>query len=306
MPDMVKAGTNNEAGRAGANQESRMESKFEAGHTVYSEKGERAEYVTASGDGHIVRPMVESYDDESGESYDHVCDPAVWRHVFHQEPVAKFSDQLKGLHEQIAAAKGERDQLQREDYQRQRERAEKLKRFAILDNVEAFIDGKITHYVQREYSAPPCIIDVAEAVSSENSNYRKDLRLLTLGGSLVNGDLKWVLNRYSDGSGNASTVVPCTSYDQAAELVKTAVIQHFAGSRPDHEKRQDWIDSADKLGVSVPEEYRRAVVRHRILSIEQNSGYMRKQAQDYADSVAKTDAELAALRAYLEAPAGAA
>jgi hypothetical protein len=33
---------------------------------------------------------------------------------------------------------------------------------------------------------------------------------------------------------------------------------------------------------------------------------MRKQASDYADSVAKTDAELAKLRAYLETPAGVA
>lgn len=282
-----------------------MSKKFEAGQTVYSEHGERAEYVTASGDGHIVRPVVESYDDEYGEAYEHVCDPAVWRHVFAQEPVAKFSEELKALHEQIAAAKAERDRMQSEDYQRQRERAEKLKRFAILDNLEAFLDGKITHYVQREYAAPPKIIAVADALSSESGNWRKELRLLTLGGVLVNGDVKWTLNQYSDGSGSAGAVTPCTSYEQAVEVVKAAVVQHFKGGRPDHEKRQDWIDAADKLSIPVPEMYRRAVVKNRIATIEQNSGYMRKQAKDYAESVAKTDAELAQLRTYLEAPAGA-
>lgn len=283
-----------------------MSKKFEAGQEVFSENGERAEYVTASGDGHIVRPIVESYDDEYGQAYDHVCDPVVWRHVFAQEPVAKFSEELKALHEQIAAAKAERDRMQSEDYQRQRERAEKLKRFAILDNLEAFIDGKITHYVQREYAAPPAIIAVSDAVSNENSNWRKDLRLLTLGGSLVNGNVNWTLNRYSDGSGGTSTVTPCTSYEQAVEIVRAAVVQHLKGDRPDHEKRQDWMELADKLGIPVPDAYRRAVVKNRIQTIEQNSGYMRKQAQDYAESVAKTDAELAQLRAYLEAPAGAA
>jgi hypothetical protein len=283
-----------------------MSKKFEAGQEVYSENGERAEYVTASGDGHIVRPIMEGYDDEHGEPYDHVCGPVVWRHVFAHEPVAKFSAELKTLHEQIAAAKAERTKLESEDYQRQRERAEKLKRFAILDNLEAFIDGKITHYVQREYSAPPIIIAVADAVSSENSNWRKDLRLLTLGGTLANGALQWTLNRYSDGSGGASTVTPCTSYEQAVEIVRAAVVQHLKGDRPDHEKRQDWMELADKLGIPVPEAYRRAVVKNRIATIEQNSGYMRKQASDYADSVAKTDAELAKLRAYLETPAGVA
>lgn len=283
-----------------------MSKKFEAGQTVYSEHGERAEYVTASGDGHIVRPIVEGYDDEYGESYDHVCDPAVWRHVFAQEPVAKFSEELKTLHEQIAAAKAQRAQMESEDWQRQRERAEKMKRFAILDNLEAFIDGKITHYVQREYSAPPAIVAVADAVSNENSNWRKELRLLTLGGSLTNGGLQWTLNRYSDGSGNPHTVTPCTSYEQASEIARAAVVQHLKADRPDHEKRQDWMELADKLGIPVPELYRRAVVKNRIQAIEQNSGYMRKQAQDYAESVAKTDAELAQLRAYLEAPAGAA
>jgi hypothetical protein len=283
-----------------------MSKKFEAGQTVYSEHGERAEYVTASGDGHIVRPIVEGYDDEYGESYDHVCDPAVWRHVFAQEPVAKFSEELKTLHEQIAAAKAERTKLENEDWQRQRERAEKLKRFAVLDNLEAFIDGKITHYVQREYSAPPTIIAVTDAVSNENSNWRKELRLLTLGGALTNGGLQWTLNRYSDGSGGSSTVTPCTSYEQAVEIVRAAVVQYLKADRPDHEKRQDWMELADKLGIAVPESYRRAVVKNRIQSIEQNSGYMRKQAKDYAESVAKTDAELAELRAYLETPAGAA
>lgn len=282
-----------------------MSKKFEAGQTVYSEHGERAEYVTASGDGHIVRPVVESYDDEYGDAYDHVCDPVVWRHVFAQEPVAKFSVELKALHEQIAVAKAERDRMQSEDYQRQRERAEKLKRFAILDNLEAFIDGKITHYVQREYSGPPVIIAVADAVSNENSNWRKDLRLLTLGGSLRDGNVTWTLNRYSDGSGNSGTVTPCTSYEQAVDIVRAAVVQHLKGDRPDHEKRQDWMELADKLRIAVPETYRRTVVKNRIQTIEQNSGYMRKQAQDYAESVAKTDAELAQLRAYLEAPAGA-
>jgi len=283
-----------------------MSKKFEAGQTVYSEHGERAEYVTASGDGHIVRPIVESYDDEFGESYDHVCDPAVWRHVFPVEPVAKFSNELKTLHEQITVAKAERSKMEGEDWQRQRERAEKLKRFAILDGLEDFIDGKITHYVTREGYGPPAIIPIEQALTGDRDRHRGVLRLLTLGGCLKTGGITWQLNHYSDGSGSKTGVIPCTSYEQAAKTVEQEVAKHFGpGSRPDHEKRQEWIDAAERFGITVPEEYRRAVVKSRIQSIEQNSGYMRKQATDYAEIVAKTDAELAQLRAYLETPAGA-
>lgn len=280
-----------------------MVTTFETGTTVYDEQGQQAEYVTHAGDGHIVRPIVEAYDHDGEGCYDHVCDPAVWRNVFIKPPVAKYSEELGTLHTQIAAAKKERDDAARGDYDRARERVAKLKRFAILDNLELFIDGKITHYVQREYYGPPNIIPVATAVASEGSNYRKELRLLTLGGALANGEVRWTLNSYSDGSGNSGTVIPCTSLDQAADIVKTAILQHFAGKRPDHEKRQDWINCAEAHGVPVPEEYRRAVVQSRIQSIEQNSGYNRKQAKDYADAVAKTDAELEALRAYLATPA---
>lgn len=285
-----------------------MESKFEAGQPVYNEHGEQAEYVANAGDGHIVRPVVEAYgyDGESGP-YDHVCDPTMWRHVFAQPPVAKYSADLKSLHEQIAQAKATKTEQEREDRQRERERAEKFKRFAVLDNVEAFVDGKITHYVLRDSSySPPTIISVAEAKLKESSNWRENIRLLTLGGNLRNGEITWILNQYSDGSGSGSAVVPCTSYEQATDTLRQAVVKHFADTSSNRSPNQNWIDAAEKLGVAVSEAYSRAVAQSRIQSIEQNMGYSRKQAKEYAESVQKADAELAALRAYLATPTGAA
>jgi hypothetical protein len=278
-----------------------MEAKFEAGQAVYSEHGEQAEYVAKAGDGHIVRPIVEAYshDGEDGP-YDHVCDPTMWRHVFPQPPVAKYSADLKALHEQIAAAKAERQQIESEDWQRQRERAAKLKKFALLDNVEAFLDGKISHYVLRDscYS-PPTIISVAEARAKESGSWRESLRLLTLGGNLRNGEVAWTLNQYSDGSGGASCVTPCTSYEQATDVLRQEIVKHFADTSPNRTARQGWIDAADKLGIAAPEAYRRSVAQSRIQQIESNMSYVRKHAQDYAESVRKADEELAQLRAYV-------
>lgn len=280
-----------------------MEVKFEAGQTVYDERGEQGQYVVASGDGHIVRPVIEVDDGES--VYDDIGEPVVWRKVYPAAPLAKFNDELKALHDKIAAAKAERDQLQREDYQRQRERAEKLKRFAVLDNVELFIDGKITHYVEQEYYGPPKIVAI-EQCKADGRDYRSNLRLLTLSGCLDSRGITWTLNQYADGSGRSSAVTPCTSYEQAVEVVKASIVQHFAHERSGSEARQDWMVAAEKHGIAVPDAYRRVVVQAMVATIENNMRYKRKQAQEYAESVAKDDAELAQLRAYLEAPAGAA
>lgn len=283
-----------------------MSKKFEAGQEVYSERGERAEYVTASGDGHIVRPIVESYDDEYGEAYDHVCDPVVWRHAFPQEPVAKFSAELKALHEKIASAKAERTKMESEDWQRQRDRAEKLKRFSILNNLELFIDGKITHYVDDSSSySPPEIIAIADAKSSDSDRYRKTLRLLTLGGSIKDGNIYWELSQYSDGSGSGRGVKLCTSYEQAVEIVKTAVIKHFASGNLT-EVRESWLEAADQFGITVSDAYRRAIAQQKIKNLERNIGWQRQQAESYAKTFHDSEAELAQLRAYLETPEGSA
>lgn len=283
-----------------------MSKGFEVGQAVYSERGERAEYVTASGDGHIVRPIIEDYYDGDDGSYEHVCDPVIWRHVFHQEPVAKFSDELKALHAEIAAAKAERDQLQREDFQRQRERAEKLKRFAVLDNLEDFIDGKITHYVTRDVYTPPKIISIEQALTGDSDRHRGVLRLLTLGGCLKTGGISWQLNHYSDGSGSTTGVIPCTSHEQAVEILKQEVTKHFAKPHHQNSEREEWIAAAEGLGMSAPDAYRRAVAVKKLQQLEQNGTWVRQQANQHAEVVAKLDAELAALRDYLSTPVGAA
>jgi hypothetical protein len=280
------------------NKEKSMETKFEAGQTVYSENGEQAEYVAHAGDGHIVRPVVEAYGYD-GESYEHICDPVTWRTVFVQPPVAKFSAELKALHEQIATAKAERQRLDNEDWQRRRERTEKLKRFAVLDNLELFIDGKITHYVDASSSySPPEIIAIEDAKSSDTDRYRKTLRLLTLGGSIKDGNIYWELSQYSDGSGSGRGVQPCTSYEQAAEIVKAAIVKHFASGNL-NEARESWLNAADEFGITVSDAYRRTIAQQKIKNIESNLDWKRQQADSYTKTFRDAEAELTQLRAYV-------
>lgn len=275
--------------------------KFETGQTVYDEHGAAAHYVAADADGHIVRPLIEvdGWDDEPG--YEDVGSPVLWRNVYPVAPVEKFSEELKVLHEQIAAAKKSLSDAEEESRRRGRERAEKFKRFSILDQLEDFIDGKITHYVTTDTYDPPEIIPVEKALCG-GDRYRKELRLLTLGGDLNDKGIRWKLGQYSDASGGSSGVIPATSLEQAQENVKVSVARHFADFRSQISQgraRESWIGAAEQFGFAVPEEYRLAVAKSRLQQLISNTEYNRRQADSYAELVAKSDAEIAKLQAYL-------
>ncbi len=275
-----------------------MSKEFKQGQTVYSELGQAAEYVAKIPDGHIVRPEVEAYDGD--EEYTHLCDPVTWRTVFLKVPTDKYSEELKALHKQIEEARETRRKEDAADRARAQERAAKLKRFAVLDCVEAFIDGRITHYVTTETYGPPEIIPIAEAITNESSGrYRHALRLLTLGGEIREGKVSWVLNQYSDGSGSGKGVQPCTSLEEAEAIVKKAIAINFAKHQPDI--RQSWIDAAEKLSVPVPESYMMAARKERLAQLvrDGSNNYTRRQAREYAEAVAKMDQEIAELQAAL-------
>lgn len=280
-----------------------MGMKFEAGQTVYSETGEQAEYVAQAGDGHVVRPIVEACGYDGEDSYEHVCEPTMWRNVFAEPPVSKFSAELKSLHAQIEQARTLRREQDNEDHQRQRERAAAFKQFAELDNLQAFIEGKITHYVEHHSYAPPKIVSVEQAKAEGSGDWRYNLRLLTLNANLRDGKVSWTTNTRSDGGGNEHSVTPCTSLEQANELAKKSIVRHFAHDSRD--ARGDWIIAAEQCGVAVPEEYRRKVAAAKLNQLESSGEYNRRQAIAYAESVRKADEEIAELRAYLN-PTGAA
>lgn len=278
-----------------------MEQKFKAGSEVFSEDGQAAEYVARIPEGHIVRPMVEAYCGD--EEYTHAGDPVTWRAVFKQPPVAKYSEELKSLHVEIATARAALDKVRDDERADERQRAAKLKKTGILKGIEDFIDGKITHYVDHKspYS-PPEIIAVADAISAgDNGKYRQSLRLLTLGGDLRDGKLTWILNQYSDGSGNSGRhVTPCKSLEEAEAIVKKAIIAHFANSSSQY-RSASWVDAADKLGIAVPPAYRKELAEKRLhdLTNSHNANYARNQVVVYQKQIDDNATEIAKLQAFL-------
>lgn len=281
-----------------------MDIKFKQGSTVYSEVGQAAEYVAKIPEGHIVRPEVEAYDGD--EEYTHLCDPVTWRAVFKSPPTEKYSAELNELHKQLAATQAELQRTRALEHQQQREQAAKFKKTGILKNVEDFLDGKITHYVQTECYGPPQIVAVADAVArGENSSYRQSLRLLTLGGSLSQGKLSWVLGEYADGSGSGKGVDICRSLEEAEAIVKKALEAHFSGKNTSQHKSASWVSAADKLGVTVPDEYRVTLAKARLHDLENghNFNYAKKQVVEYQKQADAVDKEIAELRVFLGAAA---
>jgi len=87
-----------------------------------------------------------------------------------------------------------------------------------LDTLYKFLNDEITHVVKTgwDYAILPF-----KPLLAGDHNYREDLRLISLFGS-SEGNLDWRLNYYRDGSGTYEAIVPCTSLEEANEvLIKT-------------------------------------------------------------------------------------
>jgi hypothetical protein len=232
--------------------------KFESGATVYSADGQAAEYVARIAEGHIVRPVVEAYSGDGESSYEHICDPVTWRAAFAVPPVAKFNDELKAIHDKIAAATEALAEKRAEDSMFN---ATAAKRKAARDQVEQlryvdeFLAGKLTHYAVIPSYGVPRVMLVADATQGDRS-YNQEMRLLCLYGKLDGMRTPhWRLHQYSDSSGGyGDQVMPARSQEEAEGLIRS----HLAKAIAEQVKQQDYhaygvVLSADAWGVEVPD-----------------------------------------------------
>lgn len=109
----------------------------------------------------------------------------------------------------------------------------------------------------------------------DNCSYNKnDLKLLSVFGN-SNGDLEYRINQYSDSSGGSWSIIPCASYDDALETVKTLAMAKI-------EKGTFSVDDekvCKKLAISFPEsaldKYREA----RKKTLQDNITYNERQIE---------------------------
>jgi hypothetical protein len=248
-----------------------MGATFSNGATVYDRHGRSGRYVAAVAAGHVVEQLYRhDEDDEDSEPY---AGPVqTWPEVFAKPPTEEVHAEVRALEQRAADLRKQIDGMREErraldaDH---KARAERIKRHAQLQTLDDFIAGRITHFVVIDgYGAK--VQDAAAALESdENGRWSKALRLLSLYGG-TNGDLMWKLNRYSDGSGGSSEVIPCLSFDEAMAAARQRVSADMEALRPLAADRP-WqltstLKNAADLGMEVPADLAAIVAAYQLKS----------------------------------------
>lgn len=224
--------------------------------------------------------------DAEGESFDREL-VLVRADTLHETPptekvdekITKLQATLLGLRNEIAERRKELEGV----LQEAAERMAKLKQHKGLERLEDFVAGRITHYVKYSYG-PPEIIRFEDATTDDASGRVNKLKLLTLFGR-TNGNLEWGLNRWSDGSGCSSTVIPCTSYLESVGVAKEQAEAHeekaLSASKATRPESR-WKEMAEGYGFEMSLEYLRVLAE--------------RKAKAKTERISKIEAELGELR----------
>lgn len=263
---------------------------FNPGDKIYCADGRRGEFVThVAGEGFVIRFgfYQPGGGDESGEYFDGVD---IVQKIFDKPPIEALSKTVKDLEDR---AKNLRTEIREsENVLRDRKRyaletLEKCKKYQGLADIEAWIDGKITHLVVSDYSAVK-VQPIEVALKEEDDRYNKHRKLMTLfGGS--NGNLQWRLNSYRDGSGSGwIDVYPfLNEQDARAKAIEILTFRFAEALEKKHHSSYE-IASAKALGMEIPADFKAF-----------SDGRLHAAAQK---EVAEAEAKLAAAKARIGIP----
>lgn len=271
---------------------------------AYLPDGRRVEVLAeAPGGGFFVQIFAE--DPETGERYR----AEIWRAktLLDNEPVDSLGAEAKKLREEVAALRKERQAISVDIAVAKREAegflGERAKLIADLQdnealrNLQAFIDGKITHFVVLEHGQPRLRIktfaELMDYSGASRDSWRRDqpsIRLLSLCGE-AGTRLSWQVNQYSDGSGGSyrAPVWPCLSEQHAQDTLARLVVERLAEAKTAENQLNAGI-LAEHYGLPMPDDLRQMLATHRARLRDEARGKLLAQMN-------KLKAELAAIEA---------
>lgn len=264
------------------------------GDTVYSQHGQEAEFVAATGGEYIVRPI---YEDEDGQ---HAGDVETWREVFRTPPAPKLDAETAAATERLQALQLEVSELEGKKYafeREERERRERLKVHDELGDLDRFLSGKITHYLARhQYGESDfTIIPVGETVEDYNSGSEYGMLKLWPSKGYAGTGLMWTVSyreRNSRGDYRSDRVHPCCSEEEAKalarEILSGQLQKELADPKTPTYGADSLVNSCRRWGVEVPSRLVDALTARKRASAVKNR-------DDLATKLAQADAELAAL-----------
>jgi hypothetical protein len=233
----------------------------------YLKNGKAVElkHTLDNSDGFVVAEIVKF---DSGEECE--GELSIVHEIFDNPPLSKLHRKAEDITKAIHHKQKRRDEIDKEiqdkivqrnklkdDCRGYEDMIGNLTKHKALKNIEAFIEGKITHYVGSHYSE----IHIIDRFSKENkSEYGGERRLLSLDGR-SNGDLQWRLSRYSDDSGSWEDVVPCLSIEEAMGIAQAQIEKLIVEQIKRTENGGDLyyarkaVESANKLNLKVDEKW---------------------------------------------------
>ena len=232
---------------------------------------------------------------ESGEilvrigMYDEVCDDywydklSVVPRVFDRAPTEHLDDRVTELNDLIndhRATLRDLDSKIHDADQREKDLVDTVQRVKALEKIDAYLKGKITHYVIEGFGKVK-ILTVQETL--ESRDWHKVGRILALqpASDCSGGKLTWKLSDYCDGSGVWRACVPCTSADEAEGVAKSIV-------RSGMEKNPErWVEAARALDLPVPKEIEEKLKNREISDLTEKLRQALSQVAEYRKLIAK-------------------
>lgn len=252
-----------------------MENGMDKGDTVYLEDGQVCEYVAATHDGHVVRPIFENDRADEGNSW--MGDPRVVRKCFAEEPKPKLTADIAALHDQADALRAEIKRLNVEKndaWNAHRRQIETITKVPSLVRLEQFIEGKITHCVVVNYSEGPKVQTFLEACKNTSDNEYSFLKLK----ADDKGVPAWKFRSSHE------NVIPCLSIEEGKEIAAKILADQWEKWRKERLKGTHvytWHERAKALGIEVPADVAEHVRTTAIAHIQKHKGEQERQIKVY-------------------------
>jgi hypothetical protein len=279
---------------------------FSKNQEVYNEQGHCAKYVNEIEEGmFLVKPISII---GNGNDYEEIENsPTIWNRIFAKPPIQKQETTLVNLEKTIQEKRQELYKIEDSIRNYNRNSSEllaRLKKHEQLTRIDDFLEGRVSHFVFIGYYDSLEIKTFEETV--KEGSYSKH-KLLCLYGDLTEGKKKlgWMLNRWSDGSGSNSYVVPFDSLEGAEEYCKNCIKNAFQLVLTKYPEQSEYTPSllslvtdADKFGVIVPENLRNRQnensLNHYYKKLNENLktlGDVQKNIEDLNEKIKETKGE---------------
>lgn len=262
------------------------------GDTVYSQHGQVAELVAASGGEYIVRPI---YEDDDGE---HAGDVETWRVAFRTPPAPKLDQQTAEAEKRLAELELKVSKANSELYEltkNEKARLARIKQHDQLADLDRYLAGEMTHYVAiHEYYPDVEVIPIDKTIDSYSTNNGYGILTLCPRRGWEKKVFWTVTYKVPDRHvySQTKTVIPCCGEEhalaRAADVLRGYLDQYQSKAPKEWSYPNELVACCKKFAVDVPKWLVDGIASGKRESLE-------RAAADQRKNLAETEAALAAI-----------